>query len=115
MVRVGPRAVIVWVKNFRKKGIDGLKDQYKKGPPPRLTNDKYDDFRHSVLELQDKRNGGRIRGKDILRLIKTRYNIRYSLSSVYNVLKRANLVWITGRSKHPKGDEKEQSAFKKTF
>ena len=34
--------------------------------------------------------------------------------SVYNALHRVNLVWISGRSKHPKADVGAQESFKKT-
>jgi transposase len=46
--------------------------------------------------------------------MKTKYGIDPSLATVYNTLKRADLVWITGRSIHPKADLEAQEAFKKT-
>ena len=71
-------------------------------------------FRLAVLELQEKKAGGRVRGKDILELMQTKYGIDPTLKTVYNTLKRADLVWITGRSIHPKADLEKQEAFKKT-
>ena len=35
-------------------------------------------------------------------------------ANVYAILKKAGLVWITGRSIHPKTDKKAQEDFKKT-
>lgn len=70
-------------------------------------------FKQSVLELQQKRSGGRIRGSDVLALMKEKYNVDPTLSTVYNTLKRADLVWITGRSIHPKTDIEAQENFKK--
>lgn len=71
-------------------------------------------FRQAVLELQKGRKGGRIRGTDVLELMKTKYGIDPSLRTVYDTLKRADLVWITGRSIHPKADLEAQETFKKT-
>ena len=115
MIRVCPRTVIVWVQRFRKNGINGLKERYGGGPQPYLALDKHEEFRQSVLKLQTSRIGGRIRGEDVRELLETKYNICCSLSTVYNTLKRVGLVWITGRSKHLKGNEEAQIAFKKTF
>ena len=71
-------------------------------------------FRKAVLDLQDKKKGGRIKGTDILKLMEEKFSVRCSLKSVYNALRRIDLVWISGRSKHPKSDPKAQEAFKKT-
>ncbi len=38
-------------------------------------------------------------------------NIKHLECTVYDILKRAELFWITGRSRHPKADEKTQEAF----
>ena len=50
-----------------------------------------------VLEIQNNRSGGRIRGKDVADLIEEKYGITPSKSSVYETLKKIGLVWITGR------------------
>jgi transposase len=67
------------------------------------------------LELQQKIPGGRVRGSDVLALMKEKYNVEPTLSTVYNTLKRADLVWITGRSIHPQTDIEAQENFKKNF
>lgn len=115
MVRVTYRTLLNWVKRFRVKGIEGLKDSYGGGQQPHVPPVEYDEFRRSVLELQKNRKGGRIRGKDIADLIKEKYNKNPSKSSVYETLKKAGLVWITGRSIHPKTDQETQDDFKKTL
>ncbi len=48
-----------------------------------------------------------------MELMRTKYGVDPALSTVYNTLKRAGLVWITGRSIHPKADMEAQEAFKK--
>lgn len=113
-VRVKLRSLMRWVKRFRTEGFEGLKDKPGRGKKPLILPENQDEFRRSVLELQEKKIGGRIRGKDVLELMKTQYGVDPSLKTVYNTLKRANLVWITGRSIHPKADLEAQEAFKKT-
>lgn len=115
MVRVELRTLMNWVNNFRKNGIEGLKDKPGRGAKPYLSSEDSEAFKLSVLELQATRKGGRIRGKDILELMKTKFGIKPSKSTVYGTLKRVDLVWITGRSIHPEADVEEQEAFKKTL
>ena len=102
-IRIKLRTLMNWVKRFKAKGIDGLMDQPGRGAKPCLSPEDRAAFKQAVLELQRKRSGGRIRGADVLALMKEKYNVEPTLSTVYNTLKRADLVWITGRSIHPKG------------
>lgn len=113
-VRVKLRSLMEWVKKFRTEGFEGLKDKPGRGVKPLLSEEQRVAFRQAVLELQANRKGGRIRGSDVLELMKAKYGVDPSLSTVYNTLKRANLVWITGRSIHPKADVEAQETFKKT-
>lgn len=115
MVRVDLRALMNWVSNFRKNGIEGLKDKPGRGAKPYLSPEDSEAFKLSVLELQATRKGGRIRGKDILELMKNKFGIEPSKSTVYGTLKRVDLVWITGRSIHPEANVEAQEAFKKTL
>jgi len=47
--------------------------------------------------------------------MKEKYGIEPTLNSVYNTLKIADLVWITGRPIHPKANVEAQQNFKKNF
>lgn len=113
-VRVKLRTLMNWVKQFKTAGLEGLKDKPGRGAKPFLPVEHRAAFRQAVLELQEKRVGGRIRGSDVLELMKTKYGVDPSLRTAYDTLKRADLVWITGRSIHPKADLEAQEAFKKT-
>lgn len=113
-VRVDLRSLLRWIKRFRREGLEGLKDKVGRGAKPLIPAEHQEAFRQAVLELQEKRVGGRIRGKDVLELMQTKYGINPTLKTVSSSLKRANLVWITGRSIHPKADLEAQEAFKKT-
>ena len=113
-LRVKLRSLLRWIQRFKDEGIEGLKDKPGRGAKPFLPPEQQEAFKQAVLELQEKRSGGRIRGKDVLALMQEKYGVDPSLSTVYDTLKRADLVWITGRSIHPKADQEAQEAFKKT-
>lgn len=114
-VRVKLRSLMRWVKRFREEGFEGLQDRPGRGMKPLLAPQNEDAFKQAVLELQANRKGGRVRGRDVMELMKKKYGIDASLSTVYDTLKRVDLVWITGRSIHPKADLEAQEAFKKTL
>lgn len=113
-IRVKLRTLMNWIKQFKNDGIEGLKDKAGRGAKPFLPEEHLQAFRQAVLELQKNKVGGRIRGSDVLELMRTKYGVDPSLRTVYDTLKRAELVWITGRSIHPKADLEAQEAFKKT-
>jgi transposase len=102
-----------WVERFIKEGIRGLDRKPGQGRKRILTEDEA--FKASVLEMQKKKPGGVITGNDILKMMEEKFNVKPCLNSVYVYLKRAKLVWITGRSKHPNMNKEAQDTFKKTL
>jgi len=112
-VRVQRRTLMNWVKRFRTRGFDGLKEQPGRGAKPCIPSNEIATFKQAVLELQRNKPGGKISGADVLALIEERYHVKPTLTTVYNSLKRAKLVWVTGRSIHPKANVKAQKDFKK--
>ena len=85
-VRVKLRSLMRWVKRFRMEGLEGLKDKTGRGAKPLILSEHRAAFRQAVLELQERRTGGRIRGRDILELMHTKYGIDPTLKTVYNTL-----------------------------
>ena len=103
-----------WLSRLRDHGIDGLYDRPRSGAPTHLSREREVEFVQEVIELQNQREGGRLRGVDIRALLKEKYHCHYTEGSIYTLLKRLKLSWVTGRSMHPEANLQKQEAFKKT-
>lgn len=115
LLRVTRNTVYTWIRNFNAHGIDGVREKPGRGKKLFIPDNETSAFRSAVLELQGGRSGGVIIGKDVLQLMKDKYGIKCSLKSAYNHLKRARLVWVSARSRHPNANPEEQEEFKKNF
>lgn len=102
-----------WVLRFIAEGMQGLKEREGKGRKKKLPKEQEEEFRQQVEKLQALRNGGRVRAQDIQVLLKEKFCVDHALPSVYHVLERCGLSWISSRSKHPKSDPVTQEDFKK--
>ena len=102
-----------WVLRFIAEGVDGLRERHGRGRKRKLSVEQEENFRQQIESLQKSRKGGRIRGQDIQVLLKEKFFIDHALPSVYHVLERCGLSWISARSKHPKSDPAVQEDFKK--
>lgn len=112
--RVERSTVHDWIDRFKKGGIEALQEKQGRGAKPKLPRDQHMVFRESVLELQNRKCGGRIKGMDVMKLMQEKLGIECSLDTVYRALATVDLVWISARSKHPKTDLGAQDTFKKT-
>jgi len=102
-----------WLVRFLSEGVEGLQDKEGKGRKRKLSSEHEEEFRKRVEELQEGLTGGRVRGEDVQVLLKEKFCIDYALPSVYHVLERCGLSWISARSKHPKSDPASREEFKK--
>jgi len=107
------QAIYEWLRSYEIQGLKGLYEQGGRGRKAALRLEEREAFRNAVLRLQEGRAGGRINGHDILKMMEKEFNIRCTQRSIYNHLKKAKLVWITSRSKHPKTSPEIQEDFKK--
>lgn len=92
-VHVDIRSLMRWVISFKKHGLAGLKDQPGRGKKPYLSKDKKEDFRRALLEMPKP-----VPAKDVVRVLHEKTGIDASLSTVYNILKKMQLSWITKQS-----------------
>ena len=73
-------------------------------------------FKQRIIEEQEKREGGRLTAEDIHTIAAQEFNAHYKhSSSLYPLLHRIGMSWITARSRHPQADPEAQDAFKKTL
>lgn len=110
-----PRQTIwEWLQWFKSGGISRLQSSpHNRGRKSKLTAEQEELLKDEIIKLQELRTGGRVNGADITEHIKNLWGIQYAPGSIYTLLSRLKLVWITGRSRHPKSDPQAQEAFKK--
>jgi transposase len=58
---VGEKWVSVkqWVRHYKDKGIDGLKEKQRSGRPSKARNQNHTKLLQSILAMQNDKNGGR--------------------------------------------------------
>ncbi len=104
-----------WISWVREVGAERLRERAKgQGRPARLSKAQQQELKAAIPAMQKARKGGRIKGHDILTFIKEKWQVEYHTDYIYTLLHSLDMVWITGRSQHPKADEAAQEAFKKT-
>lgn len=103
-----------WVRRFSIDGIGGLRESPRSGATRKLAADQEEAFKAAVMALGAQRKGGRITGHTVRTLLVEQFDVHCCLNSVYHLMQRLGLVWITARSKHPKQDQAVQDTFKKT-
>ena len=114
-IQIEEHAIGNWYRWYRELGIEGLYDLPRSGARPKLPKEKEAEFIKRIAGLQAEKEGGRITGYDIQAMALKEFGVDYAEDSIYTVLKRLKISWVTGRSKHPKSDEDIQKAFKKEF
>ena len=115
MLLVGHKTVSEQLVRFISQGIAGLTDKPGRGRKPKLSAEEELNFKKAVLSQIVEREGGRLKGTEIVEILKVRFGADYTLSGVYDLPARLNIVWITVRSKHPKADPEKQKDFKENF
>jgi transposase len=113
MFQISPPTLREWLVRFLSEGLEGLQEKPGRGRRKKLPSEQEEEFRKQVEALQLEREGGRVRGQDIQVLLKEKFCVDHALPSVYHVLERCGLSWISSRSKHPKSDPMIQEDFKK--
>jgi len=104
-----------WILRYHNGGYESLIGKKPPGKMKYLTTKQELELISKILKVQDHRNGGRLTGNEIADLIQAKFNVTYKGTSVYDLLARLGITWVSSRSKHPKSDAKKQKAFKKTF
>lgn len=109
------KALREWTRRFTEFDYEGLIEKTGRGQKPRLPKEKEEEFKYALDDLYENRNGGRVKVNDIQKMLLDKFDCNYSKSGVYTLLDRINIVWITGRSKHPKHSQDAINNFKEKF
>ncbi len=92
-------AVKQWVRHYKDEGIDGLKEKQRSGRPSKARNHNHTKLLQSILAMQNNKNGGRVRLKDIQNMLAKDFNIHYqNINGVHYLLTKLGLSWISARS-----------------
>jgi transposase len=114
-LKIARERVYVWAKRFIESGIEGLRDLPGRGRKPWITDEQKAEVAKFIDDKAKSNNGGRVFGEDIVRFVFESFNIKYSLSSAYELIHELGFSWITSRSIHPKADLPSQEMFKKNL
>ena len=109
-----PQSVYKWLYRYKEGEVESLKDQGGRGRKNTLSDEQEEEFKIAVCELQEQREGGRVVGHDIKDILKNKFNVECTDSTVYKLLHKVGLSWISGRTYHPNKDLEAQETFKKT-
>ncbi|VVM28110.1 Mobile element protein [uncultured Gammaproteobacteria bacterium] len=89
-------AVKQWVRHYKDEGIDGLKEKQRSGRPSKARNQNHTKLLQSILAMQNNKNGGRVRLKDIQNMLAKDFNIHYqNINGVHYLLTKLGLSWIS--------------------
>ncbi len=108
-------AIRRWVKKYSTSGFNGLQEEIGRGRYPKWPGDKESAATEEIKKMQELRQGGRVTGGEIQKMLRDKFNVDYKLRSVYVLLDRLGFSWISCRSKHPKRSQEAIEAFKNDF
>ena len=96
-----------WCYTYRDHGLDAVQPIKQSGRPTKLPADRHEDFRQRVIDGPREEDGVcALLGNDIIRILEQEFGVSYSLSGVYDLLARLDLVVLAPRPKHRKSDPK---------
>ena len=104
-----------WVHRFNERGPEGLKDNWSKGNPSRLSPDQQAELAQLVATGPDRALHGVVRWRriDLKRLIAERFGVAYHERTVGKILHQLGFSHVSARPRHPAQDERIMAEFKK--
>ena len=114
MICISRHSLDLWLLWYKESGVDRLRKKVQGRGAKSKISISQKELQEAILKLQADRNGGRIMGSDIHKMISEKYQIKYHKNYVYTLLNKLGLSWVSARSKHPKSDPAAMEAFKKT-
>ena len=87
--------IYAWLKRFHEQGVEGLKDKARSGRPRLLNSSAHEALKQKIEDSQSALSGGRLRGVDIIELIKNEWGVTYSLGGIYYLMNNGETVTVT--------------------
>jgi transposase len=105
-----------WVHRFNEHGPDGLKDDWARPRPRRLTAAQEAELAAIVETGPDRAVHGVVRWRrvDLRALVAERFGVEYHERTIGKLLKALGFSHVSARPRHPKQDGEVIQAFKKT-
>lgn len=105
-----------WVHRFNERGPDGLKDNWRRDVPSRLSAAQLARLSTLVETGPDKVVHGVVRWRrvDLQRVIAEEFGVEYHERSVGRLLRQLGFSHMSARPRHPMQDGETIAAFKKT-
>ena len=105
-----------WVHRFNARGPEGLKDNWWRNNPRRLTQAQLSELSEIVETGPDRAVHGLVRWRrvDLRRVIAERFGVEYHERTIGKLLKALGFSHVSARPRHPKQDGELVQAFKQT-
>ena len=106
-----------WVHRYNEHGVAGLYDRKSTGAPRRLTTEQHEIIRTWVENGPDADTEGIVRWRrvDLKKKIETEFGVTYDERTVGTLLRKLGFARLSVRPQHPKANQADQDAFKKTL
>lgn len=93
MLKVHAKSVHAWVQRLAAGGLEAVHEQPGRGAKRKLPLEMESSLAEAIVDLQVQRGRSRVRAEDVRQLLATRFGVRCGLSTVYDLLHRANIDW----------------------
>ena len=106
-----------WVIRYNRWGVAGLRDARRSGRPSLLSKSQTKQLWQWIVAGPDIETDGvsRWRVVDLVRLVKQRFGIVYSVDGLRRKLHSMGFRWITARPVHPQSSASKKREFRETF
>jgi transposase len=104
----------VWVNNFNKYGIEGLKNKPKSGRKPLLTEEQKEEMKSVLLNNRPENlgfNSATWNGPILIEYIMNKYGVSYKKAQIYNILKQLGFSYQKSKGRYPEAEPLKQKEF----
>jgi len=107
-----PRTIQQWVGDYNRHGLDGLRDR-RTSNRRYLTAEQEQQLCEHLDATADDPHGGVRHAGELGAYIEQHFGVAYSLSGLYELLRRLGYAWLMPRPRHEKNDPQVVADFKK--